>query len=69
MRMTTKKNYIVYFSIYGKKMKTTVLAENEKDAEEQVKKQLRIMSVVVKPKDAFNECVGMMDEMINILNQ
>ena len=35
-----KKQYEVWFEVYGKKMKTTVLAKHEIEAKELIKKQI-----------------------------
>lgn len=42
------KNYVVYFEIYGKKMKATVPAFNEEGAKQIVQSQLKIHKVVRK---------------------
>jgi hypothetical protein len=61
------KNYTIYFEIYGKKMKSTVMAENEEKAKELVKSKI-IFHKVEKSKDEFNEVVNMMDDLMNILD-
>jgi hypothetical protein len=60
------KNYTIYFEIYGKKMKTTVMAENEEKAKELVIRKI-IFHKVEKSKDEFNEAIDMMDDMLNFL--
>ena len=39
------RNYIVYFEIYGKKMKTTVMAHSQQEAVEIVKGKIQINKV------------------------
>lgn len=62
-----RRNYVVYFSVFGKKMKTTVLAENEIDATAQVKSKIEIITVKIKDKDVFNEAADVMDKFIDAL--
>lgn len=56
-------NYTVYFEIFGKRMKTTVLAETEDKAIEIVKKKLTIHKVEKTKNDAFNEVTDMFDNL------
>lgn len=39
------KNYKIYFEVYGKKMKTTVKANNERDAKELVKNKIKFIKI------------------------
>lgn len=43
------KKYIVFFEIYGKKMKTVVCASTPEEAEIMVKKKLTIIKTEVSP--------------------
>ena len=61
------KNYDVYFEIYGKKLKTTILAESEEKAKENVRNKIVFHKVVKDQKDEFNQATDMLDEMINML--
>ena len=48
------KNYDVYFDIYGKKLKTTVTAENKYEAMEIVRKKVVFIKVVERDDDMLN---------------
>lgn len=63
------KNYTVYFEIYGKKMKTKVLAETKKDAENQIKSKIKFHKVVKDKNDDFNKATDMMDSIISKLGK
>lgn len=63
------KNYDVYFELYGKRMKTTILAENEEKAKEIVRGKITFHKVVLKPKDEFNYMIDMIDAFINGLGR
>jgi hypothetical protein len=61
-------NYTIYFEIFGKKMKTTVMAENEEKAREIVKNKLIFLNIenhdeyVKRTIDAMEECRTMFNE-------
>lgn len=74
-----KKEYIVYFEVYNKKLKTKVEAKDENQAMEIVKSSINIVKVekgspYVKPKsfgeqdilDDFNDAF---DEIINLFKK
>lgn len=42
-------NYEVFFELYGKKLKTSILAENEMTAKEIVRNKIIFHKVVLKP--------------------
>lgn len=63
-----KKDYTVYFEIYGKKLKVIILAESESEARQLVKDKI-IFHKIEKTKSAFNECVNSMEDILNILNK
>ena len=48
------KTYDVYFELYGKKLKTTVTAENKYEAMEIVRQKLVFVKVVERDDDALN---------------
>jgi hypothetical protein len=54
------RNYIVYFEIYGKKMKTTVMAHSQQDAVEIVKGKIQINKVELL-SDEFNAFMNLVD--------
>ena len=49
------KEYDVYFSIYGKKLKTTVLAPNEGEAMEYVRSKLLFHKITPKQDDHLEQ--------------
>ena len=61
------RNYTVYFEIYGKKMKTTVIANNEEEAKDFVKNKI-VFYKIDKPKDEFNQSMDMMEDVLNFLD-
>jgi hypothetical protein len=62
-----KKNFDVYFEIYGKKMKAVVMADNEQQAKELVKEKI-IFHKVKKSKDEFNDAMDIMNGIIDVLD-
>lgn len=60
------KNFDVYFEIYGKKLKTTVLAENEERAKEIVRNKIIFHKVAKNTTDTFNQVTDMLDDMNNM---
>ncbi len=57
------KNYDVYFELFGKKMKTKVLAESEVKAKEEVKNKIIFHKVAKVKDDAFNDVTDIIDKM------
>ena len=55
------KNYTVYFEVFNKKMKTTVLAENEGEAKEQIQNRIIFHKIEETKKDEFNQVMDMFD--------
>lgn len=62
------KNYNVYFELYGKKMKATILAENEQQAKQKILEKVMFHKVELKPKDEFNSIMDVFDMMDGFLN-
>lgn len=60
------RDYDVYFEIFGKKLKTTVLSDSEDHAKEMVKAAI-IFHKVDKSKDEFNMAVDMLEGIMNAL--
>lgn len=54
------RHFDVYFEIYGKKMKTTILAEDTFDAQNKVRQKIKF-NKIEKSKDEFNEAVDFLD--------
>ena len=61
------KNYDVYFEIFGKKMKTTILAETMTEAKEKIINKIIFHKVTEKPQDEFNQSIDMLEDIIDIL--
>ena len=60
------KNFDVYFEIFGKKMKTRILAENQEKAKEEVKNKI-VFHKVEKSNEEFNQCMDILEELSNII--
>lgn len=63
------RNYEVYFEAFGRKLRTTVLAENESHAKKLVLEKIKFDNVAVKKGDAFNESVELMDKIHEALSK
>lgn len=67
--MTTKKEFVIEFVIFGKRIRTTILAENEEQAKEilfdAVKKQMKI-KFIVKPENEWNQAMKEADNLFNV---
>jgi len=66
--MGSERNYTVYFQIYGKKMKTTVLASSIEEAKNKVISKLIIDKVEVAQNDYFNKAMETIDEMLDFIS-
>ena len=53
------KDYIVYFELFGKKMKTTVSAENKQDVKEYI--ESKIIFHKIEEENPFQEGKDIMD--------
>ena len=58
------KNYIVYFEIYGKKMKAKVLAESMTEVQQKVKDKIIFHKTMIEEKDEFNQAMDVIDGII-----
>jgi len=47
------KRYKIYFEFYGKKMSTTVMAENEFEAKNQVRNRINFLKTETSDNDFF----------------
>jgi len=63
------KNYIVYFEIFGKKMKATELAETMTEAKQNVINKIKWHKITEKPQDEFNQSIDMFEDIIDILGK
>lgn len=61
-----EREYTVYFEIYGKKMRTTVLAKSESHAQEIVRSKL-IIHKAEKSQSEFNRILDITSEMLDKL--
>lgn len=52
--MDYRKEHTVYFEIFGKKMKTKVMAFNSDDAKNEVKKKIKFHKVIDNSKNCAN---------------
>ena len=57
----------VYFELYGKKMKATIIAPTEEQAKELVREKIIFHKVKEKNSD-WNDIIGMMKGMKNDIN-
>ena len=63
------RNHDVYFEIYGKKMKASLLAKDKEDAKQQLFKKIRFHKIEADKTDHFNGLLDMMDGFLNILKK
>jgi len=61
------KNYDIYFEIFGKKMKTTILAQNEIDAKSELIDKIKFHKVEESKDDVFNQSMDGIAELMDIL--
>lgn len=66
---TYKKNFTVYFEMFGRKMKTTVLAENEQQAKSQVFLKIKFHSVQETKDDTFNDIMDALGNLHDFLKK
>lgn len=59
-----EKEYIVYFEVFGKKMKTTVYANSEAEAKKKVLDAVVFHKVTEGDKD-FNDLAGIINNWLN----
>ena len=64
--MDKTRNYIVYFELYGKKMRAKILAKGPQDAKDKLTKKIIFHKVILDKGDEFNKSVDMLDDIINI---
>jgi len=60
-----KNNYSVYFEIYGKKMKSKVLADSVEDAKQQVIDKIVFHKIVSDDDDERAGILGMLNNIVN----
>jgi len=64
---TTERDYTVYFQIFGKRMKTKVLAKSEQEAKDKVIAKLIFDKVEINKGDYFNQAMDIMDDIRDVL--
>ena len=57
--------YVVYFTIYGKKLKTTIYANNKKDAMDIIKEKI-IFDNIVEVDSINNDMLNNLKNLFNI---
>lgn len=62
-----KQKYIVYFELYGKKMKTSVIAESETDAQNQIKDKI-IFHKTTSEIDSLQDVLDSMQNIFDVFN-
>jgi hypothetical protein len=64
------REYIVWFELFGKKMKTSVIASSESEAKKRVQSKIVFYKVEVKPEDrAFSDIMGKFDEIFDMFGK
>lgn len=66
--MKNTKNYSVYFEIYGKKMKASIMAESMTEAQAQVKDKIIFHKTIVDKDDFFNKSVDTLNSIMDIFD-
>ena len=61
------KNFTIYFEVYGKKLRTTIMAENEENAKQIIKDKIIFHKVEKSKDDYFNKSIDLMYDFLNIL--
>lgn len=64
--MSGDRNYTIYFEMFGRRMKTNIMATDRDDAIAKLLKRVTIHKVEV-AKDEFNEAMDMMDMFVDNL--
>jgi hypothetical protein len=59
-------DFIVYFEIFGKKMKAKIIAENEQDAKQKIIHMLKFYKIE-KAKSANNDLTDTFEDIFNFL--
>lgn len=63
------KNYIVYFELFGKKMKSKVLADSKEDAQERIKSKIIFHRTDLDDKDEYNDIMKLFDIINDALDK
>lgn len=65
--MKSKKEHTVLFELFGKNMKTKVLATSKDDAKQKVKDKIIFHKVDIDKDDYFNKSVDLLNKIKDIL--
>jgi len=60
------KEYDVYFKIFGKKLKTTILAKSIDDAKQKIIVKIKWHKIIEKPNDEINRNKNIFENLMNI---
>jgi len=60
------KEYDVYFEIFGKKLKTTILAKSIDDAKQKIIAKIKWHKIIEKPNDEINRNKDTFENLMNI---
>lgn len=63
----TERDFDVYFEIYGKKLKTKVIAKSNEEAKQKIISKIIFHKIEITPNDEFNEAMDIMDGILNAL--
>lgn len=58
------REYTIYFEIFGKRMKTDIIAESEAEAIQKLKNKIEVIKIEPK-KDEFNAGMNLIDGILN----
>lgn len=65
--MKGEKNYTVFFELFGKKMKTKVLASSSSSAIDKIKEHIIFHKIELSKDDYFNKASGLLDDIFTSL--
>jgi cytochrome c biogenesis protein ResB len=60
--------YTIYFELYGKKLKTTILAKSEEDAKKMILSKIVFHKIVKENNKTFNQSKDVFNNIMDILN-
>lgn len=61
--------YDIFFEIYGKKMKATILADNVNDAKERIKNKIIFHKIEVAKKEPITDIFSDLDDILSAFNK
>lgn len=63
------RNYTVYFTVFNKKMKTTILAESEEEAKQKILSKVIFDKITENKEDSFNHVMDIIEDMCNFFDK